>query len=530
MPELFHQLITNQASQQPNKVALICKKKQYNYNELHQQIQRYASLYLQLQLKPNQRICSYLPKNPENVFALFGASYAGGVFVPINPILKAAQAQHILKDANATILVTQIDRLISLQNSITTLTDLKHILLIDDSSQAKVQKKWDALIPEIQQKTTLIDQYEIQIQPEVARINQDMAGILYTSGSTGKPKGVILSHQNLVTGAKSVAEYLKNTPEDRILAVLPLSFDYGLSQLTTAFYTGATVVLMDYLLPNDVVKAIEKHQITGLAAVPPLWNVLIDLKWSENITNTLRYITNSGGALATSTIDRLQILLPKTALFLMYGLTEAFRSSYLDPKELKQRPKSMGKAIPSAELLVINQYGKQCKAHEIGELVHRGALVAMGYWNNPEKTAEHFKPAPLQPKGLPLTEIAVWSGDQVYYDEAGFLFFVGRKDDMIKTSGYRVSPAEIEEVVFSSKLVKQAVVMGFPDEKIGQQIVLSVTPKTVDIEQLTRYCRQNLATFMLPKQILTYDRLPRNNNGKIDKPRLYQEIEATYFK
>jgi len=523
MLELCHQLIQKKAHSTPDKIALIYKKQAFSYYSLYQQVQFYGHLYGQAGLTPNQRVCCYLPKNPEQVIAFFASSYAGGVFVPINPVLKAPQALYILDNARATILVTQIDRLISLQTAGLDLTYLKQIILIDSEDNQKYQN----LSPSIQQKCQFTQTTEIT--PPCSRIGTDMAAILYTSGSTGKPKGVVLSHQNLITGAQAVSSYLKNTADDRLLAVLPLSFDYGLNQITSAFYCGAQVVLIDYLLPNDVIKAIQKYQITGLAAVPPLWNLLINLKWSNEAIHSLRYITNSGGALSTTTSQALQTLLPNTKIFLMYGLTEAFRSSYLDPKELTKRPTSMGKAIPSAELLVINQQGKPCEPYEKGELVHRGALVAMGYWDNPEKTAKHFKPVPLHSTALALQEIAVWSGDQVYQDNEGFLFFVGRNDEMIKTSGYRVSPNEIEEVVFSSKLVTQAVVMGFPDPVIGQQIVLSVMPETVDIKQLTLYCRQNLANFMIPKLILSHQQLPKNNNGKLDRPRIYNEIKKQYF-
>jgi len=218
---------------------------------------------------------------------------------------------------------------------------------------------------------------------------QDMAAILYTSGSTGQPKGVVLSHINLIEGAKSVADYLDNTAEDKLLAVLPFSFDYGLSQLTTAFLSGASVVLLEYLMPRDVVNAVARYQITGLASVPPLWIQLAELDWPKEASNSLRYFTNSGGAMPGATLSQLMSALPDTAPYLMYGLTEAFRSTYLHPDEISNRPGSMGKAIPNAEILVINQRGKICQSHEEGELVHKGVHVAMGYWQAEEKTAKN---------------------------------------------------------------------------------------------------------------------------------------------
>jgi len=258
-----------------------------------------------------------------------------------------------------------------------------------------------------------------------------------------------------------VASYLGNSATDRILAVLPLSFDAGLSQLTTAFSVGACVVLMDYLLPRDVVRAIARYEVTGLAGVPSLWNQLKALHWPEQAVQSLRYITNTGGAMPVSTTRTLQQILPNTLIFLMYGLTESFRSTYLPPDQLNIRPQSMGKAIPNVQILVINEDGEECAPNEPGELVHRGALVSLGYWNDPEKTAERFKPCPALPPEIPNTELAVWSGDQVMKDTEGYLYFIGRKDEMIKTSGYRVSPTEVEEIAYASGKVAGAGAMPF---------------------------------------------------------------------
>jgi acyl-CoA ligase (AMP-forming) (exosortase A-associated) len=358
-------------------------------------------------------------------------------------------------------------------------------------------------------------------------IDIDMAAILYTSGSTGKPKGVVLSHRNIVEGAKSVSTYLQNTADDRILAVLPLSFDYGLSQLTTSFLVGATAVLHNYLLPQDVIRALARERITGLAAVPPLWIQLAALDWPESIDDHLRYFTNSGGAMPTATLAELRKRVPKAKPFLMYGLTEAFRSTYLPPEEVDRRPTSMGKAIPNAEILVVREDGTECAAGEPGELVHRGALVSMGYWNDPEKTAERFKPLPGQPKGLPITEMAVWSGDTVKKDEEGFLYFVSRRDEMIKTSGYRVSPTEIEEVVYKSGLVAEVAAFGVAHPGLGQAIVLvaqQVDGKPADTRALIDACKAHLPAFMIPQHVEWLDcALPRNANGKIDRKTLSTE-------
>jgi acyl-CoA ligase (AMP-forming) (exosortase A-associated) len=358
-----------------------------------------------------------------------------------------------------------------------------------------------------------------------------MAAVLYTSGSTGNPKGVVLSHRNMVAGAKSVAQYLDNTSDDRILSVLPLSFDAGLSQLTTAFTIGARVVLLNYLLPRDVLRACADERITGLTGVPPLWIQLAELDWPAAASESMRYFANTGGHMPRPILDRLRVVMPKAKPFLMYGLTEAFRSTYLDPSEVDKRPDSIGKAIPNAEILVVRTDGALCGPDEPGELVHRGALVSMGYWNDPERTAERFRQAPGQPAGICLPEIAVWSGDVVRRDAEGFLYFVGRRDEMIKTSGYRVSPTEVEEVVYATGLVGAAAAIGAPHPRLGQGIIIVASPPAggrLDSEALMTQCRRNLPQYMIPLLIAERATLPRNPNGKIDRKTLAAELADTF--
>jgi acyl-CoA ligase (AMP-forming) (exosortase A-associated) len=354
----------------------------------------------------------------------------------------------------------------------------------------------------------------------------DMAAILYTSGSTGRPKGVVLSHRNLLTGGASVSQYLDNREHDVILAALPLSFDAGLSQLTTAFTAGAHVVLMNYLLPRDVVRLCAKHHVTGLTCVPPLWLQLVEQSWPDEATRSLRYFANTGGRMPKATLERLRKHFPAARPFLMYGLTEAFRSTYLDPAEVDRRPGSIGKAIPNAEILVMRPDGTPTEPGEEGELVHRGALVALGYWNDPQRTAERFRPLPGREGDL-VPEIAVFSGDTVVRDSEGFLYFVGRADDMIKTSGYRVSPTEIEEVAYDSGLVRDAVALGLPDDTLGQKVVLVASPPDeaeLDPAALLAVFKRELPLYMLPKQIVVRASLPRSPNGKFDRTLIRQEL------
>jgi acyl-CoA ligase (AMP-forming) (exosortase A-associated) len=362
-------------------------------------------------------------------------------------------------------------------------------------------------------------------------IDTDMAAILYTSGSTGNPKGVVLSHRNLVAGARSVSSYLENHSNDRILSVLPLSFDAGLSQLTTAFEVGACVVLHNYLLPGHVVHTCEENEITGIVGVPPLWIQLAELDWPPAAARNIRYFANTGGHMPRPVLNRLRAALPNAKPYLMYGLTEAFRSTYLDPSEVDRRPDSIGKAIPNVEILVVRPDGTPCEPNEEGELVHRGALVSMGYWNDPERTAERFKPAPGQPLGLCLPEIAVWSGDRVRRDVEGFLYFVGRQDEMIKTSGYRVSPTEVEEFLYSTGSVGAAAALGVPHPRLGQAIVVVATPprnRPFDKDIILRECRRGMPHYMVPLMIVEREALPRNSNGKIDRKLLAAEFVGVF--
>jgi len=349
-----------------------------------------------------------------------------------------------------------------------------------------------------------------------------MLAILYTSGSTGRPKGVVLSHRNMVAGAKSVASYLENRPGDTLLAALPLSFDAGFSQLTTAFHSGARVVLLNYLMPKDVLKAMEREKVTGLTAVPPLYIQLSALEWPAAINENLRYFANTGGRMPRETLNLLRQRAPSAKPFLMYGLTEAFRSTYLPPEEVDRRPDSIGKAIPNAEILVLREDGSECAPDEPGELVHRGALVGQGYWNDAEKTAERYKLLPGRQAGLMLPEYAVFSGDNVRKDAEGFLYFIGRRDEMMKTSGYRVSPTEVEEILYATRLVGECVAFGVEHATLGQAIqVIATAPDgstAVDLPALLAQCRIHMPAYMVPQGIEPMaGPLPRNPNGKIDR-------------
>jgi len=520
---LVHDLIYRSASHTPSAEALSYQGQKKTYEALAREIEQLAVGLLSAGLGRSERLAVYLEKRLETVSTLFATNAAGGVFVPVNPLLKPEQVSYILMDCNVRILVTSTERFKLLSGILSSCHDLHTVIIVDHNTD----------LPQVSGLNVLswsdLLSTPSSLQPHRV-IDSDMAAILYTSGSTGKPKGVVLSHHNIVAGAKSVAAYLNNQPSDRILSVLPLSFDYGMSQLTTAFYVGATSILMNYLLPRDIIRTIEKENASGLAAVPPLWIQLSQLNW-DNV-KTLRYITNSGGAMPRTAINQLHKALPDTQIFLMYGLTEAFRSTYLSPEEIDRRPDSIGQAIPNAEILVLREDGTHCAPNEPGELVHRGALVSMGYWNDAEKTAACFKPIVSRQNGLMLTELAVWSGDTVRMDEEGFIYFIGRRDEMIKTSGYRVSPTEIEEIIYATGKVGEAVAIGVPHPVLGQAILVIATPRKdeeLGAESLLAVCKQHLPAYMLPSHIdIRNANLPRSPNGKIDRKKLFLELQHLF--
>jgi acyl-CoA ligase (AMP-forming) (exosortase A-associated) len=529
MTHLLHQLPLHSAAHNGNAPALTLKGRTLSYTELAELIDRFATGLLALGIARGERVAFYLDKRFETVAASFGTTKAGAVFVPVNPLLKGDQVAHILRDCNVRVLVTTDERLRSIASILAACPDLRHVVVIGELESlpgtGKHHVEWS--------------DFAAQTGGEGHRvIDADMAAILYTSGSTGRPKGVVLSHRNMVAGAKSVAGYLENGPSDVILSALPLSFDAGFSQLTTAFHTGARVVLLNYLLPRDVLQEMVREQVTGLTAVPPLWIQLVQLEWPAAIAGHLRYIANTGGRMPRETLAELRRRLPNTKPYLMYGLTEAFRSTYLPPSEVDRRPDSIGKAIPNAEILVLRPDGTACGPNEPGELVHRGALVGMGYWNDAEKTAERYKPLAAgvggREAGLMLPEMAVFSGDTVQKDEDGYLYFIGRRDEMIKTSGYRVSPTELEEAVYAMKLVGEVAAFGVAHPSLGQAIVLSVTAvadASIDADRLLAECRRLLPAYMVPADIDVHAAsLPRNPNGKIDRKTLalqYEERRAT---
>jgi amino acid adenylation domain-containing protein len=442
-----------------------------------------------LGLRPDDRVALFFERGSEAAAAFFGVVAAGGIAVIVNETLRPRQIEHILRHAGARILIASADLLARQPRAL-------------ETTAAVVQST------------------DIPAAPEFAplgRVGQDVVQIIYTSGSTGQPKGVTLTHANLWAGARSVTTYLGITREDRLASLLPFSFDYGFNQLLCSVLSGATLVVERSPVPQQIVASLRNFEVTVLAGVPPLWLQLLAASSFRSELPHLRAMTNSGGRLPVEAIRTLRQSHPAAKLFLMYGLTEAFRSTYLPPEEVDAHPDAIGQAIPGAEILVVREDGSACGPGEVGELVHRGPTVALGYWNDPDTTARVFRPHPLRPAGAPDAERVVYSGDLVRRDQDGWLYYIARRDRMIKTLGYRVSPDEVAEFLYASGQVSEAIVGSEPDPERGERIVAyAVLKPEGTLGRLEEFCRAELPRYMQPSRILVRAALPRTSSGKHD--------------
>ncbi|WP_239805669.1 acyl-CoA ligase (AMP-forming), exosortase A system-associated [Croceicoccus hydrothermalis] len=451
------------------------------------------------------RVASWAGKGWLTCVMPLAAPRAGMVHVPVNPVLKPAQVAHILDDSGARMIIGNAGRLDTLGDG-----DVPAgCAMVEETTCEKAAMGGNAMMPS-------------SAKPH------DLAAILYTSGSTGRPKGVMLSHANLWLGAEAVASYLRMGRDDRTLCVLPLAFDYGQNQLFSTWFAGGAAVPIDYLFPRAVVKAVADRRITTLAGVPPLWVQLLEQEWTAEARATLRRLTNSGGALGEPLVRALRARFPDARLYPMYGLTEAFRSTFLDPDVVDVKPTSIGRAIPHAEIIVMRDDGTPGGPGDEGELVHAGPLVAQGYWRDPARTAERFRPAPAKSR---YGGMAVWSGDRVRMGEDGLLYFVGRRDAMIKSFGQRISPQEIEDAALGTDLVAEAVAFGLPDARAGQTIhmVARAAPGVGSDRaqaELPKALSRALPSFMQPAHIHWRDEMPRGATGKLDRAGLIHAIES----
>lgn len=511
-------MLRTSAQRFPDKEALVHGSRRLSYREVLNLMNGFAQGLRSAGLRRGDRVGVFLDPSVEQVISIFGIAQAGGVFEPVNGLLLSAQVSHIANDCQIRGLITSAAKLSVLSSILTEMPSLEFIVVVGGDGTAVKAGLANYSFDQLCSVNTR--------EPDDASIETDLAAILYTSGSTGKAKGVMLSHANIIAGSSIVSSYLNISQDDRILAVLPFSFDAGLNQLMSAFQQACTIVLMTFVFAMEIVEMLLKEHITGLAGVPTVWNFLAhpSSKLYRQALPRLRYITNTGGAMPQPVLATLRQALPTTQIFLMYGLTEAFRSTYLPPEELDRRPTSMGKAIPNTEILVVNDAGQVCRPGEIGELVHRGPTVSLGYWGLPELTDSVFRPDPFSSPGRHDGEKVCFSGDLVRTDEEGFLYFVGRRDNMIKSSGFRVSPTEVEEILFQSGRVREAAVIGVADEVLGQTIKAFVAPQhdgeSLDMTMLLDFCAENMPRYMVPAAIEVVISLPKTPTGKVDYPAL----------
>jgi acyl-CoA ligase (AMP-forming) (exosortase A-associated) len=437
-------------------------------------------------------------------------AHAGAVFVNVNPVLKGQQVGHILKNCGARHLIVDAEKF--------TREELPAIDVAFLRGKLPERKPGGPELISLQE----IFRGGPELEPRARSTESDLGTIIYTSGSTGLPKGIMLSHHNIVVGAQIVSTYLENTASDRILSVLPLTFDVGMNQFTTMLRVGGTIVLQRSLLPGDTLANLREERITGIAGVPSVWALVLQNKKSlqrEPLTE-LRYISNTGGMIPSTHLELLRAVLPSTKIFLMYGLTEAFRSTFLPPSEVHRGAQCIGKAIPDTDIWVVRPDGTETADDEEGELIHRGPTVALGYWGDPEKTRSVYRVNPFAPPELNGADMVVYSGDVVRRDADGFLHYVGRRDEQIKTQGYRVSPLEIEELLYGTGKVHEAAAFGKKDELLGQRIVVICSLRegaTATAEEIRQLVSTRAPAHLVPQELHLVSELPKNANGKTDR-------------
>jgi len=513
------EFLERSAERYPDKTALICGSRRLTYSEIDAASNQLAHALLAGGLERWDRVVVYGPNSVETVLSVFAALKAGGVFLLINPTTKPDKLAYILNNSRATALITT-ERLLSSVVAIAGEVHYLRQILVSGRSE-------DKALPPIPEKNLSWLDTVCRAQPPRPcprkNIDIDVAALIYTSGSTGRPKGVMMTHLNIVSAATSITTYLENTPDDVIIDVLPLSFDYGLYQLLMAFKIGGTLVLeQSFTYPRAVIETLIREKVTGFPIVPTISSILLQMELTQFHFPHLRYITNTAAALPVEHIRKLRELFPHVRIHSMYGLTECKRVSYLPPDQLDIRPRSVGRGMPNEEVYIVNEQGVHVAPGVVGELVVRGANVMKGYWELPVETDAVLKP------GVFPDERVLYTGDLFQADEEGYLYFVGRKDDIIKTCGEKVSPREVENVLYSHPEVADATVVGVPDAVLGNSIraFVSLKPGAVATSQdLLAFCADRLEDFMVPKVIELRETLPKSANGKIDKRQLLTETE-----
>lgn len=507
----LEQFLEDSAIRSPETVAVVVGDRRVTYAELEAGSNRLAHALVERGLERGDRVAICLENGIEATITIFAALKAGAVFMPVHPTTKPDKLAYLLNNSRASVLVCASAKLASMNDVLDHTPHLRQILTVGPKRDSGSIKRtstvaFDSLLRSGSGRCKI---------PRKRCIDIDLAALIYTSGSTGKPKGVMLTHLNMVTAANSISTYLQSQCDDIVLNVLPMSFDYGLYQLLTTTKVGGTLILQRGMtFPEELLELIERERVTGFPLVPTIAAMLFHVDVSSYDLTSLRYVTSTAAALPTEHIHRLRQLFPQAQLFSMYGLTECKRVSYLPPEQLDVRPESVGRGMPNQEVFIVNENGERVSPGEVGELVVRGSHVMLGYWENPVETAERLKPGPLP------GEMQLHTGDLFRSDEAGYLYFVGRRDDIIKTRGEKVAPREVENALSCHPDVVEASVFGIPDELLGSAIHACVTVKTtssVTPHQLRRHCATLLEDFMVPRVISIEDEIPKTQNGKTDK-------------
>jgi long-chain acyl-CoA synthetase len=519
---LVHHLLEGAARSRPTHTALVAGERRLTYLELEQEANRVAHALGEAGVERGDRVVVLLENSVELVASIFGALKLGAVFVVLHASSKRDQLEHVLSDAAPAAMVTDNRRAAAWLDVIAAAPSLRCLLRVGREEPPPLSAGGPRPLSVLgwQELGRRSDR-----PPPCPAIDVDLATLIYTSGSTGKAKGVMSTHLNVLSATTSINGYLQNTEEDVILDVLPLAFDYGLFQVFLTFQARARLVVEPgFAFPAQTVSVMEREGVTGFPGVPTVFAML--LRYPELLRRrlpALRYVTNTAAALPTRHIEELQAALPGVRVFSMYGLTECKRVSFLPPEELSRRPSSVGIAIPNTEVYVAGDDGRPLPPGEVGELVIRGSHVTRGYWKAPELTARRFRPGPLP------GEVLLYSGDLFKTDDEGFLYFVARKDDVIKSRGEKVSPREVEDAVCQLEAVAEAAAVGVADELLGESILLTVVLRngsSLSEHSIRAHCARTLEDFKMPRYVVRADELPRTENGKVDRLRLKADFGA----
>jgi long-chain acyl-CoA synthetase len=484
-----------------DRTALVAGDRRLSYAELDRAVDGMAAGLRDLGVRRGDRVAVVLPNGAETAIAIYGILRAGAAFTPLNPTAKEDKLAHLLSHSGSVAAVCESANAAMVDAAAARALALAHVVVVGERRGGT---------------PSFEDLAAHEPAPGPRPLDVDLASIIYTSGSTGTPKGVTFLHRNMHFVAGSIVEYLGLTSDDRILCVLPLSHTYGLYHLIMSVRLGARLVLeRGVTFPGRIVEALEREAVTVLPGVPTVWQVLIGLQGlAERELTDLRVLTNAGAALSVARVEAVRRVFPGAALFSMYGQTECKRVCYLPPGELDARPDSVGVAIPGTEVWIEDEEGREVPAGEVGELIVRGDHVMQGYWDDPVATARKLRP------GRWPGDRVLRSGDLFRRDPDGYLYFVGRSDDIIKCRGEKVAPKEVEEVLYLVPGVREAAVVGVDDELLGQAVVAHVSAEPgceLDPRELRRHCAQRLEDYMVPKRVVVHDELPKNDNGKLDK-------------